>query len=187
MKTLNDYLAESEEKYSNPVPGDNFAIEVDDVCLLETYVTDVDGDSIILGSDDRLMYLLEKHNLLEDEQVVDEEIKRYGAVGSSPGMGYTLGEKRDTHCSAKCCGADVKAEDCGCPPDCPHCNCNAVTEAAEKASCGCDSSCSHCGGKHTMNEIGKKCSCCDNEIKAVAVEGSERTNEAKSCGCTKED
>ena len=34
-------------------------------------------------------------------------------------------EKRDTHCSAKCCGADVKAEDCGCSPDCEHCNCNA--------------------------------------------------------------
>ena len=33
-------------------------------------------------------------------------------------------EKRDTHCSAKCCGADVKAEDCGCSPDCEHCNCN---------------------------------------------------------------
>ena len=36
--------------------------------------------------------------------------------------------KRDTHCSAKCCGADVKAEDCGCSPDCPHCNCNAKLE-----------------------------------------------------------
>jgi hypothetical protein len=34
-------------------------------------------------------------------------------------------EKRDTHCSAKCCGADVLAEDCGCSPDCEHCNCNA--------------------------------------------------------------
>ena len=33
--------------------------------------------------------------------------------------------KRDTHCSDKCCGADVKAEDCTCSPDCPHCNCNA--------------------------------------------------------------
>ena len=33
-------------------------------------------------------------------------------------------EKRDTHCSAKCCGADVKAEDCTCSPDCEHCNCN---------------------------------------------------------------
>lgn len=34
-------------------------------------------------------------------------------------------EKRDTHCSDKCCGSDVKAEDCTCSPDCPHCNCNA--------------------------------------------------------------
>ena len=34
-------------------------------------------------------------------------------------------EKRDTHCSDKCCGSDVKAEDCGCAPDCEHCNCNA--------------------------------------------------------------
>jgi hypothetical protein len=44
----------------------------------------------------------------------------------------TLGEeKRDTHCSDKCCGSDVKAEDCGCPPDCPHCNCNAKLDEAE--------------------------------------------------------
>lgn len=44
----------------------------------------------------------------------------------------TLGEeKRDTHCSDKCCGSDVKAEDCGCPPDCPHCNCNANLDENE--------------------------------------------------------
>ena len=35
-------------------------------------------------------------------------------------------EKRDTHCSDKCCGSDVKAEDCNCPPDCDGCNCNAT-------------------------------------------------------------
>lgn len=34
-------------------------------------------------------------------------------------------EKRDTHCSDKCCGSDVKREDCTCPPDCKDCNCNA--------------------------------------------------------------
>jgi hypothetical protein len=32
--------------------------------------------------------------------------------------------KKDTHCSDKCCGAEVKREDCKCPPDCEHCNCN---------------------------------------------------------------
>ena len=40
-------------------------------------------------------------------------------------------EAKDTHCSDKCCGSDVKAEDCGCPPDCPHCNCNAKLDEAE--------------------------------------------------------
>ena len=39
--------------------------------------------------------------------------------------GVQLAEsKRDTHCSDKCCGADVKADDCECSSDCPHCNCN---------------------------------------------------------------
>jgi len=38
-------------------------------------------------------------------------------------------EVKDTHCSDKCCGADVKAEDCDCPADCAHCNCNAVKES----------------------------------------------------------
>ena len=37
-------------------------------------------------------------------------------------------ESKDTHCSDKCCGADVKAEDCTCKPSCAHCNCNSVNE-----------------------------------------------------------
>lgn len=32
--------------------------------------------------------------------------------------------QKDTHCSDKCCGEDVKREDCKCAPDCKHCNCN---------------------------------------------------------------
>jgi hypothetical protein len=41
-------------------------------------------------------------------------------------FGEGMNEARDTHCSDKCCGADVKREDCTCPPDCKHCNCNAT-------------------------------------------------------------
>lgn len=40
-----------------------------------------------------------------------------------------LPESRDGYCSDKCCGSDVPAKDCGCPPTCPHCDCNAVTES----------------------------------------------------------
>ena len=49
----------------------------------------------------------------------DEEIAMYSEA------------KRDTHCSDKCCGSDVKREDCECSPDCPHCNCNAKMDEAE--------------------------------------------------------
>jgi len=45
-----------------------------------------------------------------------------------------LGEAKDTHCSDKCCGSDVKAEDCTCPPTCKHCNCNAVNEGKFKSA-----------------------------------------------------
>ena len=44
-----------------------------------------------------------------------------------------IDEARDTHCSDKCCGSDVKAADCGCPPDCPHCNCNAKMDETTTA------------------------------------------------------
>jgi|TARA_B110000977_G_scaffold168375_1_gene217543 hypothetical protein len=43
---------------------------------------------------------------------------------------FEITESKDTHCSDKCCGADVKREDCKCPPTCKHCNCNAVEESA---------------------------------------------------------
>ena len=44
-----------------------------------------------------------------------------------------LGEAKDRYCSDKCCGSDVKAEDCKCPPTCKHCNCNAVSEGKFKS------------------------------------------------------
>ena len=45
-------------------------------------------------------------------------------------------ETGDTHCSDKCCGSDVKAEDCKCPPTCKHCNCNAKNKMDETTSAG---------------------------------------------------
>lgn len=67
-----------------------------------------------------------------------------------------LGEARDTHCSDKCCGSDVKAEDCTCPPDCPHCNCNAVTEAAEETAEGKFKSAAHRKAVHAAKASGKR-------------------------------
>lgn len=47
-------------------------------------------------------------------------------------------EHRDKYCSDKCCGSDVKAEDCKCPPTCKHCNCN-NPNVSETASAGATS------------------------------------------------
>ena len=46
-----------------------------------------------------------------------------------------------------------------------------LAEAHGKATCGCDeNSCSHCKGYHGLDEVGKKCECCGNEIEAVKTE-----------------
>ena len=45
-------------------------------------------------------------------------------------------EGKDKTCSDKCCGSEVKAEDCKCPPTCDHCNCNAVDEGITGAVAG---------------------------------------------------
>jgi hypothetical protein len=64
MKSLRDYLSESEYAYNNPVVGDNFAINVKEECLLETYICDETKDGIVLHADDRLMDLLESYGYI---------------------------------------------------------------------------------------------------------------------------
>jgi hypothetical protein len=47
-----------------------------------------------------------------------------------------------------------------------------VAEGKGKATCGCDSECKHCSGKHSLKEVGKKCSCCGNMIKLSMAEAT---------------
>ena len=58
-----------------------------------------------------------------------------------------------------------------------------------KASCGCDESCKHCGGEHKVEEIGKECSCCGNEIKGIEEGGcsGSKLNAEKKPGKKKEE
>ena len=85
MKKLIDYIAESE----SPVVGDRFAINIREECLIESHIVDVVEDGVVIEGDDRLFALLEEYGY------TTETIRRYGAVGSSPGMGYSLGEAED--------------------------------------------------------------------------------------------
>ena len=71
MKSLRDYLNESEYTYNNPVVGDNFAIDIKEECLLETYICDEIHDGIVLHADDRLMGLLESYGYLGEENCTE--------------------------------------------------------------------------------------------------------------------
>jgi hypothetical protein len=82
MKKLTDYMAESE----SPVIGDTFAINIREECLIESHIVDIMEDGVVIEGDERLLALLKEYGF----QL--ETIRRYGAVGSSPGMGYTMGE-----------------------------------------------------------------------------------------------
>lgn len=70
MKSFRDYLSESEYAYHNPMVGDNFAINIKEECLLETYICDKTRDGIVLHADDRLMDLLESYGYIGTE--IDE-------------------------------------------------------------------------------------------------------------------
>jgi hypothetical protein len=85
MKKLTEYIAESE----SPVVGDQFAINIREECLIESHIVDVVEDGVVIEGDDRLFALLEEYGY------TTETIRRYGAVGSSHGMGYTMGEAEE--------------------------------------------------------------------------------------------
>jgi Gene product 88 len=47
-----------------------------------------------------------------------------------------------------------------------------LAEGKGKPTCGCGSECKHCSGKHSLKEVGKKCSCCGNMIKLSMSEAT---------------
>jgi hypothetical protein len=60
MKTLREYIVESEYESENPIAGDNFAIELDDGTVVDTYVMEATHDSILLDSTPEILSVLEQ-------------------------------------------------------------------------------------------------------------------------------
>ena len=84
MKTLHDYISESETWATTPVPGDDFAIELAPDHLIESYVVETLDDGIVIEADAHAMSLLEEYGCMT------ETIRRYGPVGSNRGVGFTV-------------------------------------------------------------------------------------------------
>lgn len=64
MKSLREYIAESEQAWSKPVPGDYFAINIREETLFETWVCDETPDGIVIYADSTGMQLLEDYGYL---------------------------------------------------------------------------------------------------------------------------
>ena len=99
MKTLKDYLVESETWMHNPAEGDAFGIELSDGTLVESYILELADDSILLDATPDIMRVLESWNLLSEQESEDGVLLE---------MGYgTLGEEDDDIDEAKYHGREV--------------------------------------------------------------------------------
>ena len=83
MKTLKDYLVESETWMHNPAEGDAFGIELSDGTLVESYILELADDSILLDATPDIMRVLESWNLLSDQESEDGVLLEmgYGTMG----------------------------------------------------------------------------------------------------------
>ena len=74
MKTLKDYITESETWMQTPAEGDNFGIELSDGTLIESYILELADDSILLDATVDIVSVLESWNLLSDQESQDTVI-----------------------------------------------------------------------------------------------------------------
>jgi hypothetical protein len=99
MKTLKDYLAESEQWMHTPAEGDSFAIELPDEVLCETYIIEVADDCILLDSTAEINAALQEYAILENTDLGDS-----GVILETMGYGTLVGEgsqKKEMHKAAE--------------------------------------------------------------------------------------
>jgi hypothetical protein len=86
MQSLRHYFAETEHWADSPREGDELDIELAPDELVEGRVLESDGEYIVLEISESAAAVMKQRGLLS------ERIGRYGAVGSSRAMGYTVAE-----------------------------------------------------------------------------------------------
>ena len=92
MKTLRDYITESETWMESPVAGDTFAIELPDEVLIETYIIEVADDCILLDSTPEINAALSEWATLEDTDEGDSNV-----ILETMGYGGLVGEGAMKH------------------------------------------------------------------------------------------
>jgi hypothetical protein len=92
MKTLQEYIVESQEWMQSPAEGDTFAFELPDETICETYIIEVAGDCILLDSTAEINEALAEWAALEDTDEGDSNI-----VMETMGYGSLVGEGAMKH------------------------------------------------------------------------------------------
>jgi hypothetical protein len=75
MKTLRDYMVETQQWLVTPAAGDDFAIELDDGTLIETYIMATEGNAMLLDATPEIYAALSQWaQLCEDDDAQDSEL-----------------------------------------------------------------------------------------------------------------
>jgi hypothetical protein len=75
MKTLRDYMVETQQWLATPAAGDDFAIELDDGTLIETYIMATEGNAVLLDATPEIYAALSQWaQLCEDDDAQDSEL-----------------------------------------------------------------------------------------------------------------
>ena len=99
MKSLKEYIVESQQWMETPAEGDSFAFELPDEVLVETYIIEVAGDCILLDSTAEINRALSECAALEDTDEGDS-----GVILETMGYGTLVGEgsmKKEMHKAAE--------------------------------------------------------------------------------------
>ena len=87
MKSFREYISESEQWIDNPAAGDDFAFELSDGTLVETYILESTEDGILLAATDKIITVLDEWQQLVDpledlnEDVTLETMGYGGSMG----------------------------------------------------------------------------------------------------------
>ena len=87
MKSFCEYISESEQWIDNPAAGDDFAFELSDGTLVETYILESTEDGILLAATDKIITVLDEWQQLVDpledlnEDVTLETMGYGGSMG----------------------------------------------------------------------------------------------------------
>jgi len=95
LKSLRDYINESQQWMDNPMPGDNFAINFREECLIESYVVETKKDAIVIQADDKMLQIMESYGCkfedIDEEMSTDDVLVSEDPTEEEPVAPSTLG------------------------------------------------------------------------------------------------